>query len=250
MREQYGTRMRVRRGASIPPSVLSLKRGEKKTSSDRYFRPIRNDPGSAEHHRRAISAGPSEALQGDVYDEAQPPVLDMRKMISEVEQNGKHLENELLGDHTGPRSRWLEVSVLRDALPAFVLDSDATKRSAMNGTPRNPDEEQPAAAGSGEQLMVAFSRGSANAVSELFSRYKQPLFGFFRRCVADPVQAEDLTQETFLAVLRESSRRRTIGFTEELLDKIQKDDPATFSCQYINEPLVAGQQRAVSSRHS
>ena len=77
------------------------------------------------------------------------------------------------------------------------------------------------------------------------------VYGYFlHRCGGSTVVAEDLTQETFLAVLRESSRRRTIGFTEELLDKIQKDDPATFSCQYINEPLVAGQQRAVSSRHS
>ena len=95
---------------------------------------------------------------------------------------------------------------MQDALPAFVLDSDATKRSAMNGTPRNPDAEQPATAGSDEQLMVAFSRGSTDAFSELFSRYKQPLFGFFRRRVADPAQAEELTQETFLAVLRASSR--------------------------------------------
>jgi RNA polymerase sigma-70 factor, ECF subfamily len=94
---------------------------------------------------------------------------------------------------------------MQDALPAFVLDSDAAKRSAMNGTPVNPDPEQPAA-GSDELLMVAFSRGSTDAFGELFSRYKQPLFGFFRRRVADPAQAEELTQETFLAVLRASSR--------------------------------------------
>src|ERR1700732_89993 len=54
--------------------------------------------------------------------------------------------------------------------------------------------------------MVAFSRGSTDAFGELFSRYKQPLFGFFCRRVADPAQAEELTQETFLAVLRASSR--------------------------------------------
>jgi len=57
-----------------------------------------------------------------------------------------------------------------------------------------------------EQLMVAFSRGSTEAFSELFSRYKQPVFGFFRRRVADPAQAEELAQETFLAILRASSR--------------------------------------------
>ena len=45
---------------------------------------------------------------------------------------------------------------MQDALPAFVLDSDATKRSAMKVTPRNPDADQPATPGSDEQLMVAF----------------------------------------------------------------------------------------------
>jgi RNA polymerase sigma-70 factor, ECF subfamily len=97
---------------------------------------------------------------------------------------------------------------MQDALPGFVLDSDATKRSTMNSSPRNSDTEQPATAGSDEQLMVAFSQGSADAFNELFSRYNQPLFGFFRRRVADPAQAEELTQETFLAVLRASSRYR------------------------------------------
>lgn len=59
---------------------------------------------------------------------------------------------------------------------------------------------------SDELLMLAFCRGSKEAFAELFSRYKQPLFGFFRRRVADPAHAEELTQETFLAVLRASAR--------------------------------------------
>jgi RNA polymerase sigma-70 factor (ECF subfamily) len=54
--------------------------------------------------------------------------------------------------------------------------------------------------------MIAFSHGSTDAFSELFSRYKQPLFGFFRRRVADQAQAEELTQESFIAVIRASSR--------------------------------------------
>src|SRR5580704_2888657 len=66
--------------------------------------------------------------------------------------------------------------------------------------------EVPQTVASDEQLMAAFSRGSADAFGELFSRYKQPVFGFFRRRIADPSQAEELTQETFLAVLRASSR--------------------------------------------
>lgn len=67
----------------------------------------------------------------------------------------------------------------------------------------NSDEPQTVA--SDEQLMVALSRGSMDAFGELFSRYKQPMFGFFRRRLRDPGQAEELTQETFLAVLRASS---------------------------------------------
>lgn len=35
---------------------------------------------------------------------------------------------------------------------------------------------------------------------------------------------------------------RTTGFTTELLDKIRTDDPAIFSCQYLNQPLIAGTQ--------
>jgi RNA polymerase sigma-70 factor (ECF subfamily) len=57
-----------------------------------------------------------------------------------------------------------------------------------------------------EQLMVAFARGQTDAFTVVFDRYKQPLFGFFRRRLADPAQAEELTQETFLAVLRGTSR--------------------------------------------
>ena len=57
-----------------------------------------------------------------------------------------------------------------------------------------------------EQLMVAFSRGQTDAFNVLFARYKQPLFGFFRRRIDNTPQAEELTQETFLAVLRGTAR--------------------------------------------
>ena len=95
---------------------------------------------------------------------------------------------------------------MQEALPAFVLQLEATKKNAMNDTPGKPDTEGQPAKGSDEQLMVAFSKGSTEAFHELFFRYKQPLYGFFRRRVADPGFAEELTQETFLAVLRASSR--------------------------------------------
>jgi RNA polymerase sigma-70 factor (ECF subfamily) len=76
----------------------------------------------------------------------------------------------------------------------------------MDGTPPHPLPQQPESADSDEHLMIAFSRGSTDAFNELFSRYKQPLFGFFRRRLADPTYAEELTQETFLVVLRSSVR--------------------------------------------
>jgi FADH2 O2-dependent halogenase len=41
-------------------------------------------------------------LQGDVYDEKPPEVLDkMRTMVGEVEQNPKHPWHKMLGDLTG-----------------------------------------------------------------------------------------------------------------------------------------------------
>jgi RNA polymerase sigma-70 factor (ECF subfamily) len=57
-----------------------------------------------------------------------------------------------------------------------------------------------------EQLMVAFARGQTDAFNALFARYRQPLFGFFRRRLDDTPQAEELAQETFLAILRGSLR--------------------------------------------
>jgi RNA polymerase sigma-70 factor (ECF subfamily) len=57
-----------------------------------------------------------------------------------------------------------------------------------------------------DQLMLAFQRGEREAFAELFQRYREPVYGFFRRRVPDSARAEDLTQETFLAVVRGASR--------------------------------------------
>ena len=53
-----------------------------------------------------------------------------------------------------------------------------------------------------EQLMLEFQRGSREAFEELFARYREPIFGFFRRRLEDVARAEELAQETFVAVLR------------------------------------------------
>ena len=59
---------------------------------------------------------------------------------------------------------------------------------------------------SDEALMLDFQRGSREAFEELFSRYREPLYGFFRRRLANRDRAEDLAQETFLAVIRSAMR--------------------------------------------
>ena len=67
-------------------------------------------------------------------------------------------------------------------------------------------DEQPASHASDEQLMLAFAAGQTDSFNALFARYKDPLFGFFRRRLADPAQAEELAQETFIAILRLAPR--------------------------------------------
>jgi RNA polymerase sigma-70 factor, ECF subfamily len=59
---------------------------------------------------------------------------------------------------------------------------------------------------SDEALMLDFQRGSRPAFEELFARYREPLYGFFRRRLGSAESADDLTQETFLALIRATAR--------------------------------------------
>jgi RNA polymerase sigma-70 factor (ECF subfamily) len=59
---------------------------------------------------------------------------------------------------------------------------------------------------SDEALMLEFQGGSRAAFEELFARYHKPLYGFFGRRLNSSERAEDLTQETFLVVIRAASR--------------------------------------------
>jgi RNA polymerase sigma-70 factor, ECF subfamily len=59
---------------------------------------------------------------------------------------------------------------------------------------------------SDESLMLEFQRGSREAFEELFARYREPLYGFFRRRLENRERAEDLAQETFIAVIRAAAR--------------------------------------------
>ena len=105
---------------------------------------------------------------------------------------------------------------MQDVLPTFVLNSETVPRKTMSEPPSTETSAAnpaPSAASSqsDERLMHAFSQGSAEAFTELFRRYKQPLFGFFCRRVADPHHAEELTQEAFLVVLRSANRYQPLA---------------------------------------
>jgi RNA polymerase sigma-70 factor, ECF subfamily len=59
---------------------------------------------------------------------------------------------------------------------------------------------------SDDQLVLEFQQGSCEAFRELFERYREPVYGFFRRRLENPARAEELAQECFLALLRNASR--------------------------------------------
>jgi RNA polymerase sigma-70 factor (ECF subfamily) len=59
---------------------------------------------------------------------------------------------------------------------------------------------------SDEALILEFQGGSRPAFEQLFARYRGPLYGFFRRRLHGDERAEDLMQETFLAVIRAAER--------------------------------------------
>ena len=57
-----------------------------------------------------------------------------------------------------------------------------------------------------DELIADMRRGSRAAFEMLFERYREPVWRFFRRRVTDSGRAEELAQDTFLAVL-EGARR-------------------------------------------
>jgi len=59
---------------------------------------------------------------------------------------------------------------------------------------------------SDEDLMLQFQNGSREAFEELFVRFRQPLYSFFRRRLNNDARADDLMQETFLAIIRAKVR--------------------------------------------
>jgi RNA polymerase sigma-70 factor, ECF subfamily len=57
-----------------------------------------------------------------------------------------------------------------------------------------------------DELMLAYRGGEHAAFDALFERYRDPIWRFFRRRIPDLQRAEELTQDTFLAVVRGARR--------------------------------------------
>jgi RNA polymerase sigma-70 factor (ECF subfamily) len=57
-----------------------------------------------------------------------------------------------------------------------------------------------------EDLMLVYRQGSADAFEELFGRYRQAIWGYFRRRLTDRARAEELAQDTFVAVMEGAAR--------------------------------------------
>jgi RNA polymerase sigma factor (sigma-70 family) len=64
----------------------------------------------------------------------------------------------------------------------------------------------PATGESDEVLMARFCQGEARAFEALFQRYAGPVHGYLARLTGSPAAAEDLSQQTFLSVVRARGR--------------------------------------------
>ena len=64
---------------------------------------------------------------------------------------------------------------------------------------------------SDEELMLEMRDGSRTAFETLFGRYREPIWGFFRRRTRDAGRAEELAQDTFVAILDGARRYEQRG---------------------------------------
>lgn len=64
---------------------------------------------------------------------------------------------------------------------------------------------------SDEELMLDLRNGARAAFDALFARYREPIWQFFRRRTADAGRAEELAQDTFVAILQGAARYEQRG---------------------------------------
>jgi RNA polymerase sigma-70 factor (ECF subfamily) len=65
--------------------------------------------------------------------------------------------------------------------------------------------------------MDEMRRGSRAAFETLFGRYREPIWRFFRRRTAEAARAEELAQDTFVAVLEGAARYEQRGTVRSFL---------------------------------
>lgn len=61
-------------------------------------------------------------------------------------------------------------------------------------------------AASDEALLAAYAAGDARAFAELYERHERPVYRYFLRQGATPAQADDLMQDTWLAIVRHAAQ--------------------------------------------
>ncbi len=98
----------------------------------------------------------------------------------------------------------------------FRARSAAPLRAALTALPtavvtigRHPVRAQsPAmsAAPTDEELLAAYAAGDARAFGELYERHERPVYRYFLRQGAAPALADDLLQDTWMAVIRNAER--------------------------------------------
>lgn len=71
---------------------------------------------------------------------------------------------------------------------------------------RRMRDQPPSAAHTDEQLMLDYGAGDAGAFARLFDRHERPVYRFLLRSLGgDAARADDLLQETWLAVIRNAT---------------------------------------------
>lgn len=74
-----------------------------------------------------------------------------------------------------------------------------------------PHSPTDSAATTDDQLMLAAQAGAADAFPQVFGRYREPVWRFFRRRVRDADRAEELAQDVFAALLEAAPRYEARG---------------------------------------
>lgn len=111
------------------------------------------------------------------------------------------------------------------------------------------------AALSDEELLAAYAAGDARAFGELYERHERPVYRYFLRQGAVPSLAEDLLQETWMAVIRNAERfEPRAKFTtwlytvarSKLIDHWRSKDDAVSLDDAANDPDEAPLEIAAS----